>query len=164
MRFKCMRLALPSAKRVRKKRTRNRISSGISRRQQLPQSRTWPQADAEDSSITIDGSSHQTSPIPLPHAIGPLIVAQEVSSATPQFRYLNVRHFLATFGGFCPTFLPTFWPFGPQICPKSAFDVQKIDFRPHFFVIFASGSVYGLEMALPRRGLELAVTLIFVDA
>ena len=96
--------------------------------------------------------------------IGPLIVAQEVSSANPQFRHLNVRHFLATFGGFCPTFLPTFWPFGPQICPKSAFDVQKIDFRPHFFVIFASGSVYGLEMALPRRGLELAVTLIFVDA
>ena len=95
---------------------------------------------------------------------GPLIVAQEVSSANPQFRHLNVRHFLATFGGFCPTFLPTFWPFGPQICPKSAFDVQKIDFRPHFFVIFASGSVYGLEMALPRRGLELAVTLIFVDA
>ena len=69
MRFKCMRLALPSAKRARKKRTRNRISSGIPRRQQLPQSRTWPQADAEDSSITIDGSSHQTSPIPLPHAI-----------------------------------------------------------------------------------------------
>ena len=69
MRFNCMRLALPSAKHARKKRTRNRISSGISRRQQLPQSRTWPQADAEDSSITIDGSSHQTSPIPLPHAI-----------------------------------------------------------------------------------------------
>lgn len=58
-----------TAKRARKKRTRNPISSGISRRQQLPQSRTWPQADAEDSSITIDGSSHQTSPIPLPHAI-----------------------------------------------------------------------------------------------
>ncbi|KAI5826743.1 hypothetical protein K523DRAFT_82055 [Schizophyllum commune Tattone D] len=69
MRFNCMRLALPSAKRARKKRTRNRISSEFSRRQQLPQNRTWPQADAEDSSITIDGSSHQTSPIPLPHAI-----------------------------------------------------------------------------------------------
>ena len=95
---------------------------------------------------------------------GPLIVAQEVSSANPQFRHLNVRHFLATFGGFCPTFLPTFWPFGPQICPKSAFDLQKFDFRPHFFVIFASDSVYGLEIALLRRGLELAVTFIFVDA
>ena len=95
---------------------------------------------------------------------GPLIVAQEVSSATPQFRYLNVRHFLATFGGFCPTFLPTFWPFGPQICPKSAIDLQKLDFRPHFFVIFASGSVYGLEIALLRRGLELVVAFNFVDA
>ena len=95
---------------------------------------------------------------------GPLIVAQEVSSATPPFRYLNVRHFLATFGGFCPTFLPTFWPFGPQICPKSAIDLQKLDFRPHFFVIFASGSVYGLEIAVLRRGLELAVTFNFVDA
>ena len=96
--------------------------------------------------------------------VGPLIIAQEVSSANPQFRHLNVRHFLATFGGFCPTFLPTFWPFGPQICPKSAIDLQKFDFRPHFFVIFASGSVYGLEIALLRRGLELAVTFIFVDA
>ena len=95
---------------------------------------------------------------------GPLIVAQEVSSATPPFRYLNVRHFLATFGGFCPTFLPTFWPFGPQICPKSAIDLQKFDFRLHFFVIFASDSVYSLEIALLRRGLELAVTFIFVDA
>ncbi|KAI5895353.1 uncharacterized protein SCHCODRAFT_02665712 [Schizophyllum commune H4-8] len=34
-----MRLALPSAKRARKKRTRNRIFSGISRRQQLPRRR-----------------------------------------------------------------------------------------------------------------------------
>ena len=33
-----------------------------------------------------------------------------------------------------------------------------------FFVIFASGSVYGLEIALLRRGLELAVTFNFVDA
>ena len=95
---------------------------------------------------------------------GPLIVAQEVSSATPQFRYLNVRHFLATFGGFCPTFLPTFWPFGPQICPKSAIDLQKFDFRPDFFMIFASDSVYGPEVALLRRGFEPAVTFILVDA
>ena len=95
---------------------------------------------------------------------GPLIVAQEVSSANPQFRHLNVRHFLATFGGFCPTFLPTFWPFGPQICPKSAIDLQKFDFRPDFFMIFASDSVYGPEVALLRRGFEPAVTFILVDA
>ena len=111
----------------------------------------------------IDGPGSPTSDARA-DVLGPLIVAQEVSSANPQFRHLNVRHFLATFGGFCPTFLPTFWPFGPQICPKSAIDLQKFDLRPHFFVIFASGSVYGLEIALLRRGLELAATFILVDA